>query len=289
VGLSRCTTVPYHIAILLVLILSNALDLKLSASEVDVNYPWRTSYPHLKVIKTKELSKIYQHTTIIDVRSYSEYQTLHINFAINIPFHNNRFDYKLGIAVPRLSSKIIFYSNGFQSPYPHIAANRASKAGYSNVMVYDDGVHRWAKEFPDYATLLGVSPIKPKMLIVANQYKKHLLSYNKFVERSKNRESVVIDLRRNSLKTGTSGDNMELTKLSKVDRKRHLPLSFERLSNLLAKGKFKAKELLIYDSTGAQIQLLAYILRYNKYKNYFFLKGGALEVLGIDKFKWGEK
>ncbi len=60
---------------------------------------------------------------------------------------------------------------------------------------------------------------------------------------------------------------------------------FDKLINMIiAKGQFKDQTVLIFDSSGTQVQWLMYHLETVGYQDYFFLSGGTTAVIGMQLY-----
>jgi rhodanese-related sulfurtransferase len=254
------------------------------AAEINNDYPWRAQFQHLKTIGIDKLADSFEGFVIIDVRSFFEYEVLHINHAINIPVHEKRFEQKLQTAVPRQNGRIIFYCNGHSCPKSYKAADKALKIGYTNIRVFDGGVYDWADRFPQKTTMLWKTPVKKGVVIPQFKFLSHQVSYKKFISLAKQESSVIIDIRHDDQRFNRSGDLLSLEALRGISRSRHRRVKLIRIKNLLLAKAFKGRTLLFYDGTGNQTKSLQYILESVNHGEYYFLKGGVLRVIGADGF-----
>jgi rhodanese-related sulfurtransferase len=106
------------------------------------------------IITTDELKAILDTANapvvVIDARNPEEYQEVHIKGAINIPASKFR-EFKHLLPNDK-SVKLIFYCNGVKCGKSKRAAQKAAEEGYSNTVVYADGMPVWEeKGYPIYA------------------------------------------------------------------------------------------------------------------------------------------
>jgi rhodanese-related sulfurtransferase len=78
---------------------------------------------------------------LIDARNPEEYKDSHIPGAINIPQKN--FAGFTGILPSDKNSMLVFYCNGVKCGKSKKAADSAMKLGYTNVLVYAEGMPVW--------------------------------------------------------------------------------------------------------------------------------------------------
>ena len=65
-----------------------------------------------------------------------------------------------------------------------------------------------------------------------------------------------------------------------------LPIPLNKLiKNIINKERKKDKQLLIFDQVGKQVRWVMYHLEDKGYKDYYFLSGGATEVLKEQKYR----
>lgn len=228
------------------------------------DYPGRSIYPNAPVWETEQLNKSFDNVTIIDVRSKYEYDTLHINGAINIPLSNRDFILDLNaIRDPR--KPIVFYCNGHTCYKSYKAYLKAKNADIPNTYSYDSGVFDWAVAHPEKTTLLGKSPLDPSKLISKARLNEHSLSPKDFSAKITDK-TVILDIREASQRGLLElfpyrQENIELDDLAKLDK-------------FLLKIKKSGQPLMVYDEAGKQVRWLQYHLVDKGIKNYNFMKGG---------------
>ncbi len=249
----------------LLVLLIFLLFLPLDAIAQNEGYPGRTMYPTVKYYDTEQLNSNLDNVIIVDARSDYEYETLHINGAINIALVGKHFVEKVR-ALPADGRDIIFYCNGHTCYKAYKAAIKASNAGLSNVYAYDAGIFDWANAHPEKSTLLGVTPIDPKQLISKEKFKSHLLDPDKFGE-AINDNVVILDIR----EPGQRG----LLELYPYRQENISMGQKEKMADLLKKIREQGKTLLAYDEAGKQVAWLQYTLEDKKVSRYYFMKGGA--------------
>lgn len=79
------------------------------------DYPLRAKFPDATPISTEELKKLVEtgKPVIVDVRSEFEFNTLHINNALNIPISGLDYAKKFEAVKPKDESvPVVFYCNG---------------------------------------------------------------------------------------------------------------------------------------------------------------------------------
>jgi len=231
----------------------------------DEGYPLRAKFPQAKVISTEALHKDYEKIIIVDVRSKIEFDVIHVNKAVHEPITTALFTKNLEKIRDKSGDKqIAFYCNGHLCAKSYEAADQAMKAGFQNVVVYDAGVAEWAKAHPDKATLLGKTPAPLNKLISKEMFDKKKISFQDFKKRSADANAMVIDARE-------PFQRKEIPQLPGTVRN----IPSDRLVELIRKGEFKTKQLLIMDAVGKQVEWIQYYLEDAKYTNYFFLDKGV--------------
>lgn len=228
------------------------------------SYPGRATYPMVKIYDTAQLNKAYDDVIIVDVRSKFEYETMHINNAINIPVGSRQFAKK--VAALNATKPIVFYCNGHRCYHSYKAVLKAKKAGIKNIFSYDSGVFDWAKAYPEKATLMGETPVDLKQLISKKKLKKHLLEPAEFSSKITDK-SVILDIRE-AIQRGM----LELYPF----RQKNIALSEkDKLIKFFAKFKEGDKTLMVYDEGGTQVRWVQYYLEDMGVSRYLFMKGGA--------------
>jgi rhodanese-related sulfurtransferase len=105
---------------------------------------------------------------IIDVRTPEEFQEVHINGAVNLPFPD--LDKKPSVLTFSKDSKLLFYCNGFKCGMSPKAAQLAAALGYLNLYVLSEGMPVWEEKGfaiytgPDYEKKIETIRITPQKL-----------------------------------------------------------------------------------------------------------------------------
>ena len=101
----------------------------------------------ITVITADELKKIIdlkQKATIVDARTPKEYQDERIPTAILLPVED--FEKQSASILPDKSASIIFYCNGVKCGKGQESAEKALKAGYTNLKVFGGGIPDWKEK-----------------------------------------------------------------------------------------------------------------------------------------------
>jgi rhodanese-related sulfurtransferase len=216
---------------------------------------------------TEALYRDYQKTIIVDVRSKIEYDVIHISKAVHVPVTTAMFVKDMEkVRAKEGSNPIAFYCNGHTCEKSYEAVDQLMQAGFRNVYVYDAGIYDWVKAHPDKGTLLGKTPVPVDKLISSEMLAKRMINYDEFKKRAQNSGAIVVDIR----------EPFQREKIPQLAGLRNIPS--DRFTELLNKGEFKDKELLILDAVGKQVQWIQYYLEMNGYKNYAFLDKGVAGI-----------
>jgi rhodanese-related sulfurtransferase len=227
-------------------------------------FPIRAKFPKVEYVTTESLYRDYQKTIIVDVRSKIEYDVIHITKAVHLPVANAMFVKELEkVRSKEGSNPMAFYCNGHTCEKSYEAVNLAMQAGFRNVFVYDAGIYDWVKAHPDKGTLIGKSPVPLDKLISQDMLTKRKINYDAFSKRAQNSAAMVVDIR----------EPFQRHMIPQLNNIRNIPS--DRFTELLKKGEFKDKELLIMDAVGKQVQWIQYYLEMNGYTNYYFLNKGV--------------
>ena len=248
-------------------------SVSLPAMAADSMFPLRAQYESVGVqpISTEELLANFAKSTVIDVRSAYEFQTLHIEGAHSVPLSEANFDQQILKLSESLHNPLVFYCNGTTCDKSYQASVRALKAGVKSVRVYDAGIFAWAKANPTKTDLVGTLMTSANQLIDKANFESHLLSPNKFYEQVlANPHAIVIDIRDAAQRAGVSLMQM---------RDIHVPLDNTRLADWVKKANADNLPMYFIDETGHQVQWLQYFLQSQEVKQYWFLKGGAKAFL----------
>ena len=125
-----------------------------------------------KVIATEELKALLDTAggphVVIDARNPEEYQEVHIQGAINIPV--SKFKEFQHLLPQDKSVQLIFYCNGVKCGKSNRAANKAYEEGYTNILVYAEGMPVWEEKGfplsagPDYEKRIETTKLSPAEL-----------------------------------------------------------------------------------------------------------------------------
>jgi rhodanese-related sulfurtransferase len=250
---------------ILLLILSLFATLPSPAIAQVEEYPGRAVYPMVKVYNTGQLDQSFAEVNIVDVRSSYEYDTLHINNAINIPLGSKDFSEQISKLAGN-NKPIVFYCNGHTCYKSYKGVLKARKAGIGNVFSYDSGIFDWAKAHPKKSTMLGRSPIDPDRLISKSKLEKHLLQPKQFSQKINN-NTVILDIR--------EPHQRKLMDLYPYRQENIALNQKDKLVKLLSGIQTSGKTLLVYDEAGKQVRWLQYYLEAKGIKNYYFMAGGV--------------
>ncbi len=227
-------------------------------------FPGRAVYPKLPVIETEALARDFDRYDIVDVRSKYEYDTLHIDGAVNIPLNKPGFTRKLRQLMEN-GKPVVFYCNGHSCYKSYKATQKARRAGLDQVAAYDAGVFDWARAHPDRAVLLGQKPLDPQRLIGKEQLQRHLLPPEKFAQLAQG-DVEILDVR-----DATQRGLIEIFPF----RQTNIALDeTDQLDRFLQRVKNSGKTLLVYDAAGKQVRWLQYRLEEAGIKDYWFMEGG---------------
>lgn len=245
--------------------LTLCIFLPLNALAQGEGYPGREMYPNVNFYETEQLNNSLDKVIIVDVRSSYEYETLHINGAVNIPLVSKSFTEKVQ-ALPADGKDIAFYCNGHTCYKSYQAVIKARNGGVNNLFTYDAGIFDWAKAYPDKSTLLGVTPVNPAKLIGKEKFNEHLLEPADFSARIGD-DTVILDIR----EPGQRG----ILEIYPYRQENIAMAEKDKLAKLLGKIKEQGKTLLAYDEAGKQVAWLQYSLEAKGITKYHFMKGGA--------------
>ncbi len=233
------------------------------------SYPGRAIYPMAEVLTTDQLHQRFADVVLVDVRSPFEYDTLHINTAVNIPLHAKDFIARLE-ALERGGKPLVFYCNGHKCYHSYRAFVKAKKAGLSNMYAYDSGVFDWTRAHPDMASLMGKTPVDLNRLIGKDKLKQHLLQPDQFMSKVSG-GSIILDIREPAQR-----GLLELFPY----RQRNISLSERDKLLKFISGRARTgdgRTLLVYDEGGTQVRWLQYHLEAQGVKRYYFMSGGITQ------------
>lgn len=261
---------PNNKAIVLILALGLIGNLCAAPSmAADNPFPLRAQYETVgvKPITTEELFANLANSTVIDVRSTYEFQTLHIEGAQSVPLIDTDFDQQIQSLSEKSHQTLVFYCNGTTCDKSYQAAARALKVGVRPVRVFDAGILAWAQAYPTKTDLMGKPMVSSSQLISKADFESHLLSPRDFYEQVlADPNAIVLDIRDAAQRAGVSLFQM---------RDVHVPLDNARLADWVKKANGEHKALYFIDETGHQVQWLQYFLQEAGTQKYWFMKGGA--------------
>lgn len=242
-------------------------------------FPYRDSYPEIKIIELGELKAGLDKGAflVIDVRTPTEFNAIHIKRAINLPYTTAKFSEQLkALSRENPGKEFAVYCNGITCIKSYKAAEDALYAGIEKVYAFDAGIRAWANTYPDQTLLNGEEmESKDRLSNADRQFFNCCLSYDQFKSLSGNENTVIIDAR----------DPMQRTKpLPGMEKALKIPLD-KLVDNIISKGHMKDKALFIFDQVGKQVNWLMFYLEKNGYTNYHFLAGGATAVLKVQEYR----
>lgn len=243
------------------------LTITVSTTVMANDFPNRKLYPTLSYIELSDFQRIYNQAIVVDVRAKLEYDTLHLDRAINYSRAEADFvDNMLKLRDQNKGKKIVLYCNGRTCEQSYKAGKKC-KDHKIDVIVYDGGVFEYASANPDSAMLVGKPMGSASKLISKDNFKKHLISPEKFIELVSSKNTMVIDVRDKFQRDGIS---------LFVGMEKRADLSErEELHRLIAVAKRENKTMLFYDNAGKQVEWLQYFLEDSQVASYYFMDGGA--------------
>ncbi|MDH4322410.1 MAG: rhodanese-like domain-containing protein [Desulfobulbaceae bacterium] len=203
-----------------------------------------------KFITTEELKKKMdagESLLLVDALSPIEFNEMSIKGSVNIPSSRVKAGHPLLPADK--GSLIVFYCKGPKCNKSRIAAENAQKLGYTNILVYNDGIPAWAK-----AGLPLDHAVEYPKLKTVRLAPKELHAQLGSVE--------VLDIR--------GKQHLELGKI-----KGAINISFDDLDTEFAKLP-KGKKIVIVDHAGKQVNIAAKFLHMKGYTDPAVLDGGIL-------------
>jgi rhodanese-related sulfurtransferase len=234
----------------------------------NAEFPGRDLYLDVKYIELDELARRYDEVLIVDVRSAYEYNTLHINKAVNISLHSPTYIEEMKqLRNSNPAATIVTYCNGKTCMKSYKAVRKCQQKGVSNIVSFDAGIMDWAKSQPQRSTLLGESPLDPARLISKDEFKKHLLTPEDFIGKANNSNIMIVDARDPLQREGYAFF---------MGKEKRASLSDEaQMSKLIDDAVKGSNSMYIYDQAGKQVRWLMYRLEQKGVREYYFMKGGA--------------
>ncbi len=206
-----------------------------------------------KFITTEDLKKKMdagEKFLLVDALSPIEFDEMSIKGSVNIPSSRVKAGHPLLPADK--GGLIVFYCKGPKCNKSRAAAENAQKLGYTNILVYNDGIPAWAK-----AGLPMDHAVEYPKLKTARLAPKELQAQLGTVE--------VLDIR--------GKEHLELGKI-----KGAINISFDDLDTEFAKLP-KGKKIVIVDHAGKQVNIAAKFLHMKGYADPAVLDGGILAWL----------
>lgn len=254
------TKLTFSLISLLLIIVFNTVQ------AANKEFPGRDLYPSIPFIEMDKLFNNFKKYKVVDVRSLYEYETLHIQGAVNIPLASKSYVKDMRDLREKSKATIVVYCNGRTCMKSYKAARKAGVENISDVVAFDAGIMDWSKAYPKLAVLLQEPLNDAKKLISKDEFEKHLITPGEFGERIANSDDIVLDVRDRFQREGLSifvGREFRVA----LDNKK-------KLLRYINKAKAEKKGLLIYDAAGKQVRWLQYYLVQQNVKNYAFMKGG---------------
>lgn len=231
------------------------------------DFPNRALFPETKPINLEKLKATKGEVQIVDVRSAYEFETLHINGAINIPLNSGGFVEDVRELRQESNKPIVFYCNGKTCKKSYKAARRAMKHKIPSIYVFDAGIFDWAKAYPEESVLLQKPLQSPDQLISSDYLKTHMLEHKAFIRKAgSDKSAIILDIRDPVQREGL---------LIFAHREDFVPLDNNKLQKYVDMAKSEGKTLMIYDAVGKQVRWLQYYLEQQGVSDYYFMKGGA--------------
>jgi len=239
-----------------------------AVKDTKTEFPGRALYLDVKYITLQDLQKEYDNVIIVDARSTYEFNTLHVNNAVNVPITSSGYKKRmLELRTKNPNKKIVTYCNGKTCMKSYKAVRKAKSAGVTNIYAFDAGIFDWAKANANKASLLGISPVDPNQLIPKKIFKKKLLKPDVFMTKARESGGIIVDARDPLQRDGIS--------LFIGKEKRASLQDNNKINKVIALALKQNKPMFIYDEAGKQVRWLMYRLEQRGVKEYYFMKGGT--------------
>lgn len=260
--------------VMLLAVMCTVLTLATAMAADEDKFPLRKKWPQLTPISTPELAAAMAkgEAIIVDVRTASEYEILHVAKSHHIPHDRIGLkDDSLGRFKEAPHRVLVFYCNGTTCTKSYKAAEMATLLGYEGVRVYDDGIFEWARAYPEDTVFFGRKATKE----LVQQYVVDEQDFDKgpwmvdtmpFIDMAKSGNYQILDIREPREKTEYP---ITLPNLSEA--------TLDQLVERLQRGEFPKAAILILDNVGKQVIWAKYYLDRHGVKDYFFLRGGVLQ------------
>lgn len=274
------------------------------------HYPGRED-PRYQDVPYIEMETLYQHflkdkILIVDVRSHLEYETIHAEGAHHIALASSSFEAELRILAKTYpETPLSFYCNGTTCLKSYEAQIRATDAGIENTYAFDAGIPAWAERYPEHTILLE-RPLSESTVqwISDEEFHRKCVSWEEFQQLAVQENTRVIDARDNVQKGAVDPavkgqlNSDEERMLEEFSHKNEAMLAMlgdtspviaqpmdQLIKRVVSKELFKDQTLLIFDQVGKQVRWLMYHLEAAGYTRYYFLSGGAYDVIGIQAYR----
>ncbi len=241
---------------------------QLAAPVFAEEFPLRGKYSDVPTISTDELAKIFTTSIVVDVRSFLEFDVIHMVGAKHIPLARLSIATLEKVRTLNGDKLMVFYCNGITCSKSYKATRKAMDLGFNNVRAYDAGIETWAKTVPDNTIILGIkqNPNRIKVqLIPKEEFLAVSIPPEEFIKKISTGNYFVVDVRE---------DDQRKDAPIEVSGIESIPLT-QFLFKLALGGKIPIKNILILDNVGKQTRWLQYHLKKHGLKDYFFLKGGV--------------
>jgi hypothetical protein len=172
-----------------------------------------------------------------------------------------------------------------------------------NTYTFDLGIPGWAEQYPAETILLGKPiPESSVKFIPKSEFKKKTLAWDDFVALAGKPGVVVVDTRdpiQKGFMSRASEDGMTAEMRAKVEefrkknkemiarlgKRKVRPATFDQMLKFIINNKrYNTQKLLIFDQVGKQVRWLMYRLEEAGLHDYYFLKGGAVGVIGTQLY-----
>ena len=230
------------------------------------SFPLRGHYPDSKIIELADLQARFGEITVVDIRSPSEFEIMHVKGAVNVPLVDRDYHEQIRKLAEGTGGKpMAFYCNGHNCERAFQAEVKARQmAGVKNGYVFDGGIFDWVEANPELTRLLD-KDADPRSVISASTFKKHLLSPEAFVDQARPADRMIIDIR----------DTYESDGIS-LFATRDIRTGFDKakIREMISAAAQRGQTVFFYDANGNRIKLLQYIIEDAGLKDYYLMEGG---------------
>jgi rhodanese-related sulfurtransferase len=247
-----------------------------AASETET-YPKRKFYPQLNYISTQTLFKGLEKKRydVIDVRGKTAYQALHVKNSVNIPVNSKTFDKEILEFIKQSKKPLAIYCNGISCSKSYIASAKTIEIIEKHnlnkkVYTYDSGINAIAFAHNNWVLKNGEEISATNPLTDPETISKHNLAPGMFEQMlldKSSKEVALLDIRFQKEKI--------IHKLFMLQKQTNITLNQrDKLIAFLNKVKKDKKTLLVYDSSGRQINSLYELIKIIEIEDWHFMKGG---------------